>query len=75
MRYEVGIYVYTVSVVWAHGPFPCGSHSDLRVFQQGVKNALDPDEMVIADRGYNDERCSKNGNNKLQSRNFSVCCA
>lgn len=57
VRYEVGTSVSSGHIVWVHGPFPCGLYPDLRIFRAGMKNALLPDEKVIADGGYPDECC------------------
>lgn len=57
LRYEVGICIRTGKIAWAHGPFPCGSYSDVRIFRLGMKRNLDEGELVVADGGYKDERC------------------
>lgn len=54
VRYEIGIQIHTGIAVWAHGPFPCGSYTDLRIFRLRMKLLLDDGEKVIADRGYPD---------------------
>lgn len=59
--------------MWAHGPFPCGSHSDLTIFRLAMKNYLQEGEKVIADRGYMD--CMAiNPNSELSSyRRYNAC--
>jgi len=57
VRYELGIALKTGKVVAAHGPFPCGSFSDLSIFRLGMKKALLSQETVVADGGYPDEAC------------------
>lgn len=57
VRYEVAICMGPETLVSIHGPFPCGSHSDLRMFRLGLKAALACGEKVIADGGYRDEKC------------------
>ncbi len=57
VRYEVGISIENPKIVWANGPWPCGSHSDLRIIREGLKLKLLLDEFVVADGGYTDERC------------------
>lgn len=32
LRHEVGLCIMTGGIAWAHGPFPCGSYSDLKNF-------------------------------------------
>lgn len=51
LRYEVGIALESGEIVWVHGPFPA-SKSDLHIFRRGMKDALAPDERVVADKGY-----------------------
>jgi len=57
LRYEVGVCISTGHIVWAHGPFPCGTYPDLRVFRLRMKGKLLPDEKVVADSGYRDSAC------------------
>ena len=57
LRYEVGVTISSGQIVWAHGPFPCGSHPDLLIVRMGLKKELLEGERVIADCGYQDERC------------------
>ena len=57
VRYEVAVSVTTGYIVWVHGPYPCGSHPDVRIFRLKLKNKLLPSERVIADQGYRDNRC------------------
>ena len=57
LRYETGLAIELPKIVWANGPWPCGSYSDVRIFREGLKNYLRADEFVIADNGCTDERC------------------
>lgn len=57
LRYEIGVAIATGNIVWAHGPFPCGLYPDLKIFQLGMKGALGRGEIVVADKGYQDEKC------------------
>lgn len=52
LRYEVAVTINTGDIVAFHGPFPCGSFPDLKIFRLGIKPLLGPGEKVIADRGY-----------------------
>lgn len=54
MRYEIGVCIATGHIVWINGPFPCGTWPDLRIARSWVITELDPQEMIIADGGYND---------------------
>ena len=55
LRYEIGICIRTGKVVWAHGGMPCGEWPDLRLARNAIIGAVGPREMIIADRGYNDQ--------------------
>ena len=56
VRYEMATSVLTGEIVWIHGPFPCGTFPDLRIFRLGLKRFLDWGERVSADRGYRGDR-------------------
>lgn len=73
MRYEVAVCIATGRIVSAHGPFPCGQYSDVRIFRIALKARLEDGEYIVADGGYNDERCrSCKGTNDPNRRLFSV---
>lgn len=55
LRYEVGVSIKGCDIVWVHGPFPCGSWPDIKIFRHGLKHYLDKDERVEADNGYQGE--------------------
>ena len=55
LRYEIGVPIASGEIVWTHGPFPCGSFPDLKIFRMGMKSALTRGERVVADAGYIDE--------------------
>ena len=57
VRYEIGISIDTGDIVWAHGPFPCGSNPDVSIFRKRLKLELSDGERVIADKGYTDDMC------------------
>ena len=44
-------------IVSVSGPWPCGPHSDLKIFRNVTRKFLVPNEFVIADNGYIDSRC------------------
>ena len=60
LRYEVGVGIANGHIVWSHGPFPCGEYNDLAIFRLRMKQSLLPEEKVVSDAGYQDERCSAN---------------
>ena len=57
LRYEIAISIAKGHIVWVNGPYPCGSHPDVKIFRDCLKSHLLPGEVVLADRGYTDERC------------------
>ena len=42
LRYEVAVSISTGHLVWAYGPFPCGSHPDISIFKLRLAEKLDP---------------------------------
>ena len=64
VRYEIGVSLSEGYIVWAHGPFPCGSFPDIRIFNLGLKNHLLPNEVVLCDKGYR-------GNQIINDLNFN----
>ena len=58
-RNELGVSIQLPKIAWASGPWPCGSHSDVRIFRKGLKKNLRVDEFVIADNCYTDKRCTQ----------------
>lgn len=42
--------------MWFADPFPCGAYPDVKIFRKDLRTCLNPGEIVIADKGYNDER-------------------
>lgn len=68
LRYKIGMSIASGRIVWANGPFPCGTYSGLKIFQSGMNNAHEANERVIADGGYVDECCMKFGENQKLTR-------
>ena len=52
LRYEIAICIQTGWIVWVNGPYPAGQWPDLCVSRDGLNQALDDDEMFVADGGY-----------------------
>lgn len=72
LRYEIGVSLLGGNIMWANGPFPCGSYPDVKIFRNELKHLLLEDEYVIADKGYRDEKCmieriERKENQKLQN--------
>lgn len=61
LRYEVALTIESGDIVWATGPFPCGEYPDVRIFRRSLKSMLDEHEVVVADKGYTDEKCILTG--------------
>jgi len=57
VRYEIAVTVRSAQIVWISGPWPAGSHSDIKIFRSNLKLRLGSQEFVIADSGYGDTRC------------------
>lgn len=75
MRYEVGVSIATGWIVWAHGPFPCGTWPDLKIARHGIQQQMAPGEKYVADGGYRDGqqfRLTPTGYNNLEQRKQSV---
>lgn len=56
LRYEVGLAIKTGKIVWLYGGFPCGQYNDLMIAREKLINFLQPQEKVLADKGYRDPR-------------------
>lgn len=41
------------------GPYPCGTHTDFKIFRAEVKDSLLPHGKVIIDNGYSDENAEE----------------
>ena len=55
LRYEVAVSLEG-DIAHASGPWPCGTHPDLKIFREGgLMQKLHIDEMIIADKGYRGE--------------------
>lgn len=52
LRYELGIDILTGNLVWIEGPYPAGRYSDITIFRNCLKHQLEPNERVLADKGY-----------------------
>ena len=52
LRYEIGVCIRTGSIVWIHGPFPCGQWPDIKIFRHALADYLEEGERVETDRGY-----------------------
>ena len=48
----MAIAIQSGDLAWVHGPFPCGSFTDLAIFRLGLKNILLEGERVEANAGY-----------------------
>ena len=51
-RYELAIDIIEGNLVRIEGPYPAGKYPDITIFRLGIKHDLDPNERVLADKGY-----------------------
>lgn len=70
LRYEIALAIYSDHVVWVNGPFPCGSHSDLKIYKDyGLANLLAlSNEKSVADGTYRHHTCSTKGKGSREWR-------
>ena len=54
VKYEVAVCIQSGNIVWINGPFR-GAESDITIARQSLIDALDEDEMVEGDGGYDGE--------------------
>eukprot|EP00804_Cyclotella_cryptica_P027370 CCRYP_008812-RB/>CCRYP_008812-RB protein AED:0.16 eAED:0.09 QI:0/-1/0/1/-1/0/1/0/164 len=54
LKYKVGVCIQTRHIVWINGPFRSGFH-DIDICRRALIGALDEDEDVEADGGYQGE--------------------
>ena len=53
-RYEIGLCIRKGDFVWASGGYSCGQQSDLSIAKEFILEEIQPGDLIIADRGYND---------------------
>ena len=77
LRYEIGVSILGGDLVWIQGPYPAGKWTDIKIFNQVLRNFLDTGERVEADNGYvgaadkvkcPDNPCNPVANEGMQSR-------
>ena len=68
VKYEVGVCILSGNIVWINGPFR-GGESDITIIRQAALDALDKNEMIEADGGYNGEPYYIKCPNDASSRN------
>lgn len=56
LRYELVFRIQRTDIVWVNGLFPADDFSDLRIFREELKTPLRDDDLIVADRGYSDEK-------------------
>ena len=71
LRYEISLSIFTGTIVWINGPYPCGSYPDVKIFRDELKGNLIDSENVLADKGYKDHKCVL-WDSKLGKRNSSL---
>lgn len=55
LNYEIAISIFKNKISWINGPFKAGKHTDIKVFQAGLKAMIPKGKLVIADLGYRGE--------------------
>ena len=55
LKYEIGVSIRNGVIVWVNGGVPCGMN-DLTLARSKLVRKLLPEEKIIADRGYRDDR-------------------
>jgi len=66
----VGLCIRTGNIVWAHGGFPCGKWSDIKLARELFVDRLDPGEKALADKGYLDDNFFVNPNGDEKKKNI-----
>lgn len=56
LRYEIGLSLRKGEIVWAHGGYPCGAYSDLKLARELFVDFLEEKERAVADDGYKDSK-------------------
>lgn len=57
LGYEVTVSKNTGDITWIHGPIPCGTWPDIKIFKSMLKAVLGYNKKVVADNGYKDCKC------------------
>lgn len=60
LRYELAVPISSGCIVWANGPYPCGSYPDIKIFNDQLVHLLEPNELVLCDKGYSGPHCIHN---------------
>ena len=55
LKYEIGVSIRNGVIVWVNGGVPCGIN-DLTLARSKLVKKLFPDEKIVADRGYRDDK-------------------
>jgi len=50
--YEATVALHRSEIVWVKGPFPAGPWKDDTIFKRWLMRKLEPDELVIVNKGY-----------------------
>ena len=52
LRWEIGTSIQNGDICWINGPFASGAWPDEIIFRHDLRQQLEPNELVHADRGY-----------------------
>jgi hypothetical protein len=72
LRYELGVDILPGNLVWIQGLYPAGKYTDIKIFNKVLRNFLEVDERVEADKGYRGHpekiKCPGNDANPAENR-------
>lgn len=75
VRLRDGVFVKG-SIVWGNGPFPCGSHPDLKIFNPGLERLLWYYEALAVEKRYKGSKLFNSGHvSRLQCKLHKRLCA
>lgn len=60
------------NVCWFHGPCPCGTFPDDKIFRIGLLHNLDINECVAVESGYIHSKCVTSDNRLFTSQDSNV---
>ncbi len=52
LRYKLGLDILEGNLVWIEGPYASRKYPNISIFWNCLENFLDPNKLVVADKGY-----------------------
>jgi hypothetical protein len=65
LAYEIVIDIYSQRILWINGPFPAGTHNDLKMFRDRLQEMIPPGHKLLGDKLYRVAKIS----DKVATRN------